>query len=212
MSGRFVAASSFLFLAACAVPTASFAAPPWLPAAEGRSSASEDSTAVAGALPKRREGIGNSYTIVKAGTFMPEGDLANLDDGFAAELIFGRELIPFLSIEGSLGYLAADGQFGSTQIDLMAIPLFVNGRVSLPILILELYGGIGIGGIYAEYDATGGFSGDDFVAAAQAFLGLEVGLGRLAAGVEYKYLQSEDTKDDFSIEGGIASLFVSVPF
>lgn len=213
--GRSVASSLLLFLTACATAPVTDMAPLRVAVATDDAAAAprtDDAMApaVAPVTPKRVLG-GDSYTIGKVGMFMPAGDLDNLDDGLAAEVIFGHKLMPFLSIEGSLGYLSAEAQGGSNQFDLTAIPLFVNGRLSLPILILEAYGGVGVGGIYADYEA-GAFSDSDFVLAYQAFIGLEVGLGNLAVGAEYKYLQSEDTSDNFSIEGGIASLFVSVPF
>ncbi len=158
------------------------------------------------------DGIGESYTMAKLGVFMPDGDIGGLDDGVAGELIFGRELLPFLAVEGSLGYLSADGRFGPTTMDLWAIPLFVHLRGSLPVLFFEPYAGVGIGGLYADYDAGSAFSSTDFVAAWDAFLGLEFGVGGLAIGAEYRYLQTEETKDDFAIEGSTASLFVSLPF
>ncbi len=235
MTVRSIALSSLLFLAACATPTQLLVTPGFLgsesatPAtatagsstvgsSTGWASTADASTATSSSmanrsplLPKRGDGIGSSYTILKAGVFMPAGDLEDLDDGTYFEGTFGRELLPFLAVEGQIGYLSTDGQFGATSLDLWAIPLFVNVRLSVPILIFEPYAGVGIGGIYADYEA-GSFSSSDFVLAYNAFVGLEVGLGSLAVGAEYKYVQSEDTKDDFSIEGGIASLFVSIPF
>ncbi|HEX5051210.1 MAG TPA: hypothetical protein VFZ65_05525 [Planctomycetota bacterium] len=164
------------------------------------------------AQPPRLLDIGKSYTIVKAGTFLPEGDLKDLDDGFSGELIFGRSLLSFLALEGSLGYFGADGQYGAARFELDAIPLFINARAGVPILFFEPYVGVGVGGIFADYKASNVLSGNDFVLAYAGFIGLEFGLGRLAVGAEYKYIQSEDTKDDFSIEGATASVFVSVPF
>ncbi len=58
------------------------------------------------------------------------------------------------------------------QTDLWAMPLFVNARVSVPILIFEPYIGGGIGDIYADYDAGASFANDDFVLAYDAFIGL----------------------------------------
>jgi opacity protein-like surface antigen len=214
MNARPFVLSSLLCFAACAtVPNKVLIAPAFLASegavdpdvpivmpASGRATAPADNF------------VGKSYTMAKVGIFMPAGDIEDLDDGLSFEGVFGRELLPFLSIEGSIGYLSADGNFGPTQLDLWAVPLFVNGRVSLPILFFEPYAGVGIGGIYADYEAAGLMSDSDFVAAYQAFLGVEFGLGRLAVGAEYRYLKSEDTKDDFALEGGIASLFVSLPF
>lgn len=172
----------------------------------------DEATASPAVAPPIADGIGKSYTIAKVGVFVPDGDIGSLDDGIGAELIFGRALLPFLALEGQIGYLAADGRFGSTDLDVWAIPMFVNARVSVPILIFEPYAGVGIGGVYADYEAAGSFSGNDFVAAWDAFIGLEVGLGRLAIGAEYKYLQTDDTDRGFAIEGATTSLFMSLPF
>jgi opacity protein-like surface antigen len=157
------------------------------------------------------EGIGKSYTMAKFGPFYPEGDIEALDNGIAAELVFGRSLLSFLAVEGTLGYLTTDGRFGSVEVDLWAIPLFVNARASIPIVFFEPYGGVGIGGLYADYE-IGTLSESDFVPAWNAFLGLEVGIGQLAVGAEVKYLQTDDTKDNFSVEGISAFLFVMLPF
>lgn len=208
MSIRSSGLTSLLFLAACATaPTDIRIDPRWT----GHEGEGNSNSAASAPAPKFADGIGDSYTILKAGVFMPAGDLEDMDDGYSAEVIFGRELLSFLAIEGQVGYLSTDGQFGSQQLDLWAVPIFVNGRFSVPILFFEPYAGVGIGGLYADYDA-GVFSDSDFVMAYSAFVGVEFGLGNLAVGAEYKYLQSEDTKNDFAIEGGMASLFVSIPF
>ena len=195
--------SASLFLAACAVPPQ--------PSAVDAFEPTESATAALLAVP-RRAGSEKSYTVAKGGVFMPSGDIEDLDDGAAVELIFGRDLMPFLSIEGSLGYLGAEGNVGAFDFDLWAVPLFVNGRLNLPILIFEGYAGIGFGGMYVDYEATGLFSDEDFVFAGSAFLGAEVGLGGVALGIEYKYVQSEETKNDFSVEGSVVSVFASLPF
>ncbi|HZN39345.1 MAG TPA: outer membrane beta-barrel protein [Planctomycetota bacterium] len=224
MNHRFVASFSLLFLAACAVPTAKPGALPhvidseWTTSTRARP-ASFPAVPVAlpsvdaeerAATPKVLAG-GDSYTLGKIGVFVPEGDLSDLDEGVAFELAFGKKLLPILSIEGSLGYIGTEGRVGSVDVNVDSIPLFVNGRVNLPILVFELYGGIGIGGIYTDYSLQG-FDDNDFVAATQAFLGVEFGIGGVGVGAEYKYLASDETKDEFRIEGGVASLFVTMPF
>lgn len=200
------------FAAACAVPTGpSFpTAREWKGAPTTAAPHPAAEAPIAVASPKIADGIGTSYTIAKLGTFMPSGDLESLDDGLSGELIFGRQLMSILALEGSVGYLQADG--GTGGFELWAVPVFVNLRLSVPILFFEPYGGIGVGGMYADYQSAGLGSSDDFVLAGSAFVGIEFGLGRLAVGAEYKYLQTEDTSDDFAIEGGTASLFVSLPF
>lgn len=222
----FVAAFSLPFLAACAVPTATPGALPRAIDAEwGTSTRARPATFAAApvarpsvdaempvAAPRKSIVGGDSYTVGKIGTFIPEGDLSNLDEGLAVEVVFGKKLLPILAIEGSIGYLGADGNIGGFDVNVDSIPLFVNGRVGLPVLIFELYGGIGIGGIYVDYSGLPPNDGSDFVAAMQAFLGVEFGLGGVGVGAEYKYVASDDTKDDFRVEGGVAQLFVTMPF
>jgi hypothetical protein len=152
------------------------------------------------------------YTIARLGTFVPQGDISDLDEGAAGSVTFGNKVLPFLSVEGTVGYADADGQFGASQFDLQIVPLFVDARATLPIVFMDLFGGVGVGGVYADYEASGVFSDSDFVAAYDAFLGIGFGVGRLSVGAEARYLATEDTKNDFAIEGVTASLFVSLPF
>ena len=150
----------------------------------------------------------NGYTRLSAGLFSPMGDIDSLDDGINAQLAFGRGILPFLSLEAAVGYINAEG---SSNQELQAVPLLIKGRVDLPILIFGIYGGLGIGGMYAEYEA-GPFDDSDFVLAGTAFLGVEVGLGDLALGLEYEYLTSEETDNNFTIEGQSVLLTLRLPF
>lgn len=154
---------------------------------------------------------GQGYTRFSAGSFMPDGDIDALDDGFYAQVAFGSDLMPLLAIEASVGYLSADGDFNS---ELWAIPVLLNGRLQVPILIFELYGGIGLGGMYADYQ-VGPLDDDDFVLAGTAFAGAEVGLGKLAVGAEYRYLTTEEIDTplgEFTIEGHSVLLSLTLPF
>jgi hypothetical protein len=200
-----------LFAACGTAPTRTAATGAPLIVAAHTTEPTELATATALATPRLADDD-SGYTIAKAGWFSPDGDIDGLDDGAAVELAFGRKLIPFLSIEGSIGYLSADGNVGSQPLDLWALPLFVNGRFSVPILVFEGFVGAGIGGMFVDYEATGLFSDEDFVFAGNVVLGAEVGLGGFAAGIEYKYITTEETKNDFSVEGSILSLFASLPF
>jgi hypothetical protein len=153
---------------------------------------------------------GKGYTRFSFGSFMPAGDLDDLgfDDGFYGDVAFGSELLPFLAVEASLGYLFADGS-GDSEIS--GIPLLVQGRLQLPILILEAYAGVGVGGLYTDYQ-IGIVDDSEFVLAGTAFVGLEVGLGNLALGLEYRYLTSEETDRDFTLEGNSGLLTLTLPF
>lgn len=203
---------SLLTVACATAPSERETPPAFLEAAVRGAATPAREVEAATTTPRLADFIGKPYTIVKAGTFLPSGDLTDLDDGVAGELIFGRSVLSFLAIEGSLGYLNADGQFGATPFELWAVPAFVNVRASLPVLFFEPYVGAGVGGMFADYSAGSLYSNSDFVAAYDAFVGLEFGIGNLAVGAEYKYVRSDDTENDFSIEGNTATLFVSIPF
>jgi hypothetical protein len=153
---------------------------------------------------------GKGYTRFSLGSFMPAGDIDALDDGFYGDVAFGTELLPFLAIEGSLGYLQVDG---SNDQELTAIPLLVQGRLQLPILILEAYAGVGVGGLYADYELGFGLGSDsEFLLAGSGFVGLEVGLGNLAVGLEYRYLVSEESDPGLAIEGHSGLVTLTLPF
>jgi hypothetical protein len=152
------------------------------------------------------------YTIARLGTFVPQGDISDLDEGVAGSVTFGNKVLPFLSVEGTVGYADADGQFGASQLDLRMVPLFVDARANVPIVFMDLFGGVGVGGVYADYEASGLFSDSDFVAAAEAFVGVGFGVGRLSVGAEARYLVTDETDAGFAIEGVQGMLFVSLPF
>ena len=141
---------------------------------------------------------GDEYTRASLGWFTPAGDIDGLDDGFWGQVAFGSKLIPLLDGEVSIGYLQAEGNAGQ---ELWGVPLFVNGRLHFPILILEAYGGLGVGGMLTDYKLGGGFDDTEFLLAGNAFVGLEVGLAGFGVGLEYRYLITEEADPGFSVEG-----------
>lgn len=150
----------------------------------------------------------DGYTRLSAGSFTPDGDINGLDTGFYGQLAIGTELLPFLALEASLGYLDVQGPTGQ---ELSALPLFVDGRAQLPIFVFEAYAGLGIGGMWADY-RFGPIDDSEFLLASTAFAGLEFGVGNLAVGLEYRYLVSEETDSGFAIEGHSGLLTITLPF
>jgi opacity protein-like surface antigen len=88
-----------------------------------------------------------------------------------------------------------------------------NARLSLPVWILEAYGGAGLGGLY--YDADGILSGDDvdgWLFAGNVFLGGDLALAdKVTLGVEAKYYMTEDTSFG-GLDGIAAFLTLGVRF
>ncbi len=196
------------FAAACGTTRAPFALPPHAAAALSPDAGAPPAAArpAAAALPAL---VGDDgYTRIRAGAFEATGDFDSLDTGIQGEIAFGQGLIPMVSAEVSLGYLQADGQ-GNQELE--AIPLFVNGRLDVPILIFGVYGGLGVGGMYADY-RYGSFDTDDWLLAGQVFAGADVGLGDLAVGLEYRYLATDETDSGLTLEGHGLLLTCTLPF
>ncbi len=147
--------------------------------------------------------VGKSYTQFKVGVFEGSGDLNQQDSGYWAEVVFGRELMPFLALEGTVGYISSPGPI----VDVWMVPFLVQGRVQIPILILEAYGGIGIGGAYVD---TGPITG--FGWAGDVFLGLEIGLGNLALGLEGRFFKTSEIDNLLTAEGSSVMLTLKLPF
>jgi hypothetical protein len=140
---------------------------------------------------------GNRFT-AKLGYFSAE-DADALDDGWILNLSWMRYISNLFAVELELGYIDADGSDGAVDADVWAIPLMVNGRLNLPIWVLDAYGGLGIGTIYYDAEADGGtfdVSDDGFLWAGNAFIGASVGIAdALALGLEAKYYVTDDISD-----------------
>ena len=72
----------------------------------------------------------DGYTKFSFGTFTPIGDIDGLDTGYYAQVAFGGNLIPLVSLEGSVGYFSADGPGGS---QIAGVPLLLSA--STPMLM-----------------------------------------------------------------------------
>lgn len=153
--------------------------------------------------------------LAKAGTFRPGGDLRDLDDGIAASLVIGRDLVPAVSVEIEAGYFEAEGPFRGADFEMWALPVFVNWRFRAPIPIVRPYVGAGLGFLYSDYEAAGAYSSTEYLFAWNAFGGLEVEVGRFALGAEYRYVQAEEsdeTSELFTIEGQSLGAYLSLRF
>ena len=164
---------------------------------------------------------GKSHTSIALGAFIPMEDLdrAGVDTGFWGDITFGHRLNKFISIEPSVGFFTASGN----GIDVYGVPLMIDARLGIPVLILEPYVGAGIGAAWIHSKIPGAGSNDDFTYIWDAFLGLEVKLGGFRIGAEYKYVQSGDVGPitqptgvpggaEFQLQGSVVSLTGTLPF
>lgn len=170
-----------------------------------------DRSTVVPVIPGERAEGNSSYTMLKVGPFYGRGDLDGLDTGIWGEVVFGRELLPFLAIEGMVGYFQADDS-GAVKSEIWGIPVMAQARAKIPVAILEPYAGVGLGGMYVDAEAGPFYDETDFVFASSVFAGAAVGLGNLSVGIEGKYVATDEVNGDFRVEGASAFAFVSLPF
>jgi hypothetical protein len=166
------------------------------------------------AAPREDDGLGKSYTALRLGSFDPQGDIKSLDSGIWAEVAFGKRILGVFGVEAVLGYFESEGNAGA---EIWGIPILINARLSVPVLILEPYAGAGLGGVWANAKAGGFGSEDSFSTMWDAFIGCEVGLGGFALGLEYRYVMSGDLDSpgggrDFQMEGNVFLLVGRLPF
>ena len=164
------------------------------------------------AAPVRDEPrIGSSYTEVTLGAFEPAGDLSRNDTGFWGDVAFGRRFAAFFAVEGRLGYFNSNG-----PVDIYGVPATLEGRVGIPILILEPYLGGGGGVVWMHSEISGFGDEDDFSGMWDAFAGIDVGLGGFNLGAEYRYFQTGDLDvpvgGSVQLEGSVFSITGSLPF
>lgn len=138
------------------------------------------------------------------GGYYSYDDADILDDGYIIAGSWMKSLSPNFATEFEIGYIDADGSKGGVDADLWGIPFMFNGRFSLPLSKLELYGGAGFGSIYYDFSRDGvgvSVDGDGWVAAADTFLGATVTLkNSIVLGVEGKYYFTESAS---SLDGGL---------
>jgi hypothetical protein len=162
---------------------------------------------------------GKSYSAFRIGPLFFIDDLEDLGTGFTIEGAFGFRPISLLAIEIQSGYFRGEDDSGSSQGDVWGIPLLVNAKLTIPILILEIYGGLGVGGYYIHSHADAGpvdDDEDDFVFGGNAFVGVGVSLGPVMVGVEGKYILTTDVDGpfdtNFTFEGFAAMAVVELRF
>lgn len=176
---------------------------------------SADAAAMAATLPApaptyyslEDEGLRESRFTIKGGLYDAD-DISELDDGWIATVSWMKFFTSLLALELELGYFTTDGSSGGISADLWGIPIFVNGRVNLPVWVIDLYAGLGLGTIY--YDVEVGANDDDgFIWAGQAFLGGTVNVAdSIALGLEAKYYVTDDVSS--SIDSNLDAIAVMI--
>jgi hypothetical protein len=146
--------------------------------------------------PAAEESLHTSRFTVKGGYWGATEDA--IDDGYLVGLSWMRFFSKLFALELEAGYMDADGTDSGVDFDVWSIPVMVNGRLNVPIWVLDLYGGLGIGTFYYDAEASGAASADDdgFLWAGDAFVGATINLAdAIALGLELKYYLTDDIDD-----------------
>jgi outer membrane protein with beta-barrel domain len=157
------------------------------------------SEATPGALalvPAAQESLHSSRFTLKGGYYGSDEDA--LDDGYIFNVSWMKFMSKLLALELEVGYFDVDGSDSGVDLDVWSVPIMLNGRVNVPIWVLDVYGGLGVGGFYYDAEASGALSADDdgFLFGGDAFLGATINLAdAIALGLEAKYYVSEDADD-----------------
>lgn len=146
------------------------------------------------APPPAASDLRTSRFTLKGGYYGSSED--NLDNGWIANVSWMRFFTRFFALELEAGYFDAKGE--GVAPDLFGVPLMVNGRLNIPVWVLDLYGGLGIGTIYYDFDEPGP---SDWVLAGNAFLGATINLAdALSLGLEGKYYLTDDVEGEDGLD------------
>lgn len=141
-------------------------------------------------------GAEGNHVAIKGGFYSPDSnDLDGFDSGFAAEAAFGHDFMRNLGAEFGVGLMKADRSDarGSSKLDL--VPVTATLKAKLPIDVVELFAGAGLG-VYRAKAKEGGLSSSDtafgyhLAAGGAADLSQDVFLG-----AEFRYLWAEASFD-----------------
>ena len=142
------------------------------------------------------------------------GGEMDLSAGLAVDFGLGYQVLPWLLIEGELGFLFNEinsvGNWSYPDSSLSQMAMMVNVEFSYPMDALVPYVGIGAGGVYSSvafgqyyyyyYSDSDGW-GSDFVPAAQLFAGVRFKLNRnWTAGLTYRVLATASQEWDVEWE------------
>jgi opacity protein-like surface antigen len=149
--------------------------------------------------PSRR--LPPRYVALKGGLFWGTDELSDVDETIYTEIAFGYYLVRrILAVEMDTGFFYNEEDLGPITAELWGVPLFVNVRAGIPVLFLEPYAGIGIGGVYIHTEIIN--QDDDVVFAGDVFAGLNFNLGdRLFLGAEAKYILTDKTDSGINLTG-----------
>lgn len=133
-----------------------------------------------------------NYVAVKAGIFIPAGDLEDLDfdTGFNGQVVLGHHYHQNFALEIGVGFFESGSD--TPDGDFWAIPVDVTVKAVLPVEQGNVYAGAGVGIYFASFE-QGAVDDDDTVFGGHAIVGGEFGVGSdVYLGVEGKFILTDE--------------------
>jgi opacity protein-like surface antigen len=107
---------------------------------------------------------GNSIGL-KLGAYSPQHDnMEDFNEGFNGEIFYGLRFHRNFAAELGAGYFKASGKFPGVDFSLKVIDILYTVKGIIPLGILDIYGGPGIGVYFAKVNVSStlpGFAGGD---------------------------------------------------
>lgn len=160
-------------------------------------------------------GAEGSHFAVKGGFYTPgSNDLDGFDSGFAGEAAFGHDFMRNLGAEFGVGLMKADRSDarGASKLDL--VPVTATLKAKLPIDVVELFAGAGMGVYHAKLKG-GGLSSTDTAFGYHLAAGGAADLSQgVFLGAEFRYLWAEASfaGADVKLDGFTTSVILGYRF
>ena len=171
---------------------------------------------------------------IKGGIYNGVDDLEEGDTGGNFAISYNRYFSPNFALEAGLGYFSTEATFADSNVtlgsftekdELSAIPLTVNAKGILPLGWGELYGGVGLGAYFVDFDASlnsetlgsATLSDNDTIFGFQVLAGLLFNISEtIYLGIEGQYIGTGDAEasgvvfgESITLEGNLNGYTVS---
>ena len=137
-----------------------------------------------------------NYVVLKGGFYTPNSnDLDGYSSGFNGEAAFGHDFTRNLGGEAGVGFFKTDRTVNGVSNKLDVVPVTATMKVKIPIDVVELFAGAGLGAYNATYKTGGASSsktafGYHLVAGGTADLSQNIFMG-----AEFRYLWAKASFD-----------------
>jgi opacity protein-like surface antigen len=161
-----------------------------------------------------------NYGVVKGGFYTPtSNDLDGFSSGFNGEAAVGHDFTRNLGAEIGVGFFKTDKSVAGVSNKIEVVPVTATFKVKLPIDVVELFAGAGLGAYSAKFKAGGASASDTAFGYHVAAGGAADLTQNLFLGAEFRYLWAKASFDpggtgsvDRKLDGYTTTLNLGVRF